>query len=267
MTRRHKPHGLRITMAAVLAVAVAVGAGPAGAQTPEPYTDPPFSCQVIDYGSDPPTLPAPAADPLCVRYDKTNATVSTLGIVDFLAAEPGRVAIVAAKCSYWQQDRWIIRATPDTPPLVAWNGSYWYDARSGSAGGVLRDLRIGDQPAGGEQFIEAIRPIVGDSQADELRRFVDDGGGGGLTMALPESFGFEECAQEGPTPGPDQGEEPSPGPDEGEHPTPGAGVQATTTSAAGQRQRLPATGGTIGSESLLLVAAGLAARAAARRMR
>ncbi len=222
-------------------VPVAVGAvvclgpaGPAGGQTPEPYRDPPFTCEVIDYGTEPPTLPAPAADPLCVRYDKTNITVSTLGVIDFIAAEPGRVAIFAGKCSYWQQDRWSIRLSPDTPPLLSWAGSYWYDAASGSAGGVLRDLRVADQPATGDAFIEALRPLVGDEQADAFRAFTDPGGGGGLTMALPEGFGAEFCAPAaGPAPPPGS-EAPPAGPPAGE-----ARVSATTTPSGGQ---LPATG-------------------------
>lgn len=174
-------------------VAAAVLAGPARAQQPEPYRDPPFTCAVVDYGTDPPTLPAPPQDPLCVRYDKTNLTVSTLGVIDFLAAEPGRVAIVAGKCSYWQQDHWVVRASPETPPVVSWQGSYWYDAPSASAAGILRDLRVGDQPADAATFIAALRPLVGDDAADELSSFAADGGGGGASFSLPEGFGGDPC--------------------------------------------------------------------------
>ena len=103
--------GAFVIRAALALLAIAAARASSRSRT----VDPPFTCEVIDYGTEPPELPAPADDPLCVRYDKTNITVSTLGVVDFLAAEPGRVAIVAGKCSYWQQDHWVVRATPGHP--------------------------------------------------------------------------------------------------------------------------------------------------------
>jgi hypothetical protein len=163
------------------------------AQQHEPYRDPPFTCEVIDYGAEPPDLPAPPEDPLCVRYDKTNITVSTLGVVDFLAAEPGRVAIVAGKCSYWQQDHWVVRATPESTPLVEWEGSYWYDGRTGTAAGILRGLRVGGQPADGEAFAAALAPLIGDDAAAELASYAAEGGGGGASFALPEGFAPDAC--------------------------------------------------------------------------
>ena len=204
---------MTIRRTALVALAGAtLSVSPASAQTPEPYRDPPFTCAVIDYGTEPPELPAPPQDPLCVRYDKTNITVSTLGVVDFLAAEPGRVAIVAGKCSYWQQDHWAVRASAETPPLVSWEGSYWYDAPSGSAAGILRDLRVADQPADAGTFIEALRPIVGDATAAELAAFADDGGGGGATFSLPDGFGGDPCAGSAGPPAPDDGDPTDPGP-------------------------------------------------------
>jgi hypothetical protein len=249
-------HARRLTRAALLSPALLAAAllGLASnvrAQSPEPYRDPPFTCEVVDYGTDPPTLPAPPQDPLCVRYDKTNITVSTLGAIDFLAAEPGRVAIVAGKCSYWQQDHWIIRASPDTPPLVSWEGSYWYDAPSASAAGILRDLRVADQPADATTFIAALRPIVGDEAADQMAAFADDGGGGGAAFALPEGFGGDPCAAStGPTP-------PEPGEGGGDGgPAPPAEDPDAAPAAA-----LPATGG---SHALAIVAALLVLAAAIR---
>lgn len=231
-----------------------ITASPAAAQTPEPYRDPPFSCEVIDYGKEAPTLPAPEDDPLCVRYDKTDITVSTLGAVDFLAGEPGRVALVAGKCSYWQQDHWIIRVSPETPPIVSWQGSYWYDAHSGSAGGILRDLHVADQPASGEAFIEAIRPLVGDEQADQFRQFADDGGGGGMSMRLPDGFGMEQCAAA-------PGEDPQPAP--GDPTTTTAPPSDTTTAPT-----LPSTGVAIpGLAVAALVGAGALTTATSRRTR
>src|SRR5690606_28182595 len=81
----------RLAMVALGAGLLLASAPSAGAQQPEPYRDPPLACAVIDYGSDPPPIPGPTDDPLCVRYDKTNATVSDLQALDFLAAEPGRI--------------------------------------------------------------------------------------------------------------------------------------------------------------------------------
>ena len=258
MILSHRPGGphLPTLVAAILAMAAFTPTA-ASAQTPEPYRDPPFTCEVIDYGKEAPTLPAPEDDPLCVRYDKTDITVSTLGAVDFLAAEPGRVALVAGKCSYWQQDHWIVRASPEAPPIISWRGSYWYDARTGSAGGVLRDLRIGDQPASGEAFIEAMRPLVGDEQADQFRQFADDGGGGGMSMQLPDGFGIDQCAA---APGGDGD------PTSGEPPT------TTPTTAAAPTARsaptsLPATGLAVPGLAFALLGAGALIAAAARRTR
>lgn len=230
---------LRRSAGTMSAIALIVAASPVGAQTPEPYRDPPFACDVIDYGTDPPPIPGPDDDPLCVRYDKTNITVSTLEAVDFLAAEPGRVAIAAAKCSFWQQDEWAIRAAPDTPVLVGWTGSYWYDATSGSAAGILRDLRVADQPASADAFIEAVRPIVGDEQADAFAAFTDEDGGGGLTMALPDGFAFEECATGSDDDGGDGSE---PDPEQGDEPGAADPTSTSTPVARTAPASLPATG-------------------------
>lgn len=178
-----------------MVAALAGGTGPAAAGPLAPYHDPPFTCAVIDYGTSPPSLPAPEHDPLCVRYDKTNITVSNLGAVDFLAAEPGRVAIVAGKCAYWQQDHWVVRAAPGTTPLVEWQGSYWYDATTGTAAGIVRGFRVNGEPADGRRFVEAVRPLVGDAVADQLAPFAADGGGGGSSFALPAAFGAGVCTR------------------------------------------------------------------------
>jgi hypothetical protein len=250
---------MKIRRAALVAVAgAALGAAPVRAQTPEPYRDPPFTCVVVDYGTDPPEVPAPPQDPLCVRYDKTNITVSTLGVVDFLAAEPGRVAIVAGKCSYWQQDHWVVRASPETPPLVSWEGSYWYDAPSGSAAGILRDLRVADQPADAQTFLEALRSVFGDATADQLAAFADEGGGGGATFSLPEGFGGDPCAASAEPPPPDDGG--------GGGPAPGGG--GGSGDGEGTTSQLPETGSHhpvwLAALLLLLVGAVRGAQRAAR---
>jgi len=229
-----------LTSGLVAVPVVLVLGGTASAQTPEPYRDPPFTCDLYDYGTDAPPIPGPADDPLCVRYDKTNVTVSTLEAVDFLAAEPGRVTIVAGKCSFWQQDEWAIRASPETPVLVSWSGSYWYDAVTGSAGGVLRDLEVAEQPASADAFIEAMRPLVGDEQADDFARFTDEGGGGGLTMSLPDGFGYEACrAGDGEPEQPTDETPPADDTDPSGDSSPGQDTAGTARTAA-----LPATGST-----------------------
>jgi hypothetical protein len=182
--------------AAVLATFVggllAIGPG-ARAEEPAPYDDPPFTCTVIDYGTEAPALPGPADDPLCVRYDKTNITVSTLEALDFLAGEPGRVGLAAGRCSYWQQDHWAVRLAPGLTPLVEWEGSYWYDVRTGRGAAIARGLRVGGRPADGTAFVEALRPLIGDAAADDLERYAADGGGGGASFSLPDGFALPSC--------------------------------------------------------------------------
>jgi len=245
--------------------AMVLGAPAALAQEvppPEPYRDPPFTCEVIDYGTEAPTLPPPEADPLCVRYDKTNITVSTLEVVDFLAAEPGRVAIVAGRCAYWQRDHWTVRVAPDTTPLVEWEGSYWYDARTGTAAGILRGLRVGGQPADGAAFADALRPLVGDENADQLAAFSAEGGGGGATFALPDGFAYPDCAG----PGGDQPPADDQPPGDESIPAPSA---ATVSAGSGVGSSLPRTGSSPPlpaalAAAMAAAAAGVLVRRAAR---
>ena len=46
-----------------------------------------------------------------------------------------------------------MRATPESTPIVEWEGSYWYDAPTGSAGGILGNLRVAGEPADGTAFV------------------------------------------------------------------------------------------------------------------
>jgi hypothetical protein len=245
------------TFAAALTVVVSMP-GAARGQSVEPYRDPAFTCEVVDYGTSPPTLPAPPQDPLCVRYDKTNITVADLGVVDFLAAEPGRIAIAAGKCRYWQQDHWVVRAAPDTTPVVEWEGSYWYDALTGAGAGILRNLRVGGQPADGAEFADAMAPLVGDETAERMRAFAAEGGGGGATFALPEGFGLAACDTEAP---PDPGPGTSPPVDPPAVPPDASGGNAAVVRGADDL-RLAATGETSMAITALVV---LALAAAARR--
>ncbi|HVX19442.1 MAG TPA: hypothetical protein VHA73_15570 [Acidimicrobiales bacterium] len=175
----------------LLALTTMAGSPPAGAQqapgpgAPSPYHDPSFTCHVYDYGTRPPTIPGPADDPLCVRYDKRNIDLGTPGFVDFLQAEPGRVAIVAGKCGYWQQDRWEVRIPLFRTPLVEWSGSYWYDGRTLQAGAAARAMKVAGQPVGGQAFLSAIASLFGSAAASRLAPYVDAGGGGGISYDIP----------------------------------------------------------------------------------
>lgn len=191
--RRVRRTARALAAAAAAAAILTTTAAPADAQQPEPYQDPPFDCEVIDYGQAAPPVPGPPDDPLCVRYDKTHATVSDLRILDFLAAEPGRFGIflVPPRCAYWQQDHWVVRLHPLLPPLVSWRGSYWYDASTLSGGAVMRDLRVLGLPVAAHAFVDALAPLIGPEQAAALRAFTDPGGGGGVTVRIPAGTGLD----------------------------------------------------------------------------
>ena len=118
--------------------------------------------------------------------------------VDFLAAEPTRVTIIAGKCSYWQQDHWVVRLTPDTTPIVEWEGSYWYDARTGTAAGIVRNFRIAGQPVDGYAFADSVEPFIGQDAADQIRPYSAEGGGGGASFALPQGLGEDVCPSSTP---------------------------------------------------------------------
>lgn len=254
---------LVLGIAAVVAGMVTAVAS-AGAQQPEPYEDPPFACEVIDFGSEPPTIPGPADDPLCVRYDKTNATVSDLQALDFLAAEPGRIGLVAVppRCAYWQQDHWIVRLDPSLPPVVSWRGSYWYDASSGAGGAVMRDLQVGGVPVAADAFIDAIAALIGPEQAEALRAFTDPGGGGGVSFALPDGVGLG--CRAAPDPSDELAAQPtSPGPASAPTSTTTDSLVAARAAAPGT---LPVTGAPVGlATPLALVAVALLTTSALRR--
>jgi hypothetical protein len=253
-TPRPSPAALAIRLLVIAAVVLLAGVtAPAAAQgLPEPYEDPPFACTVHDYGLTAPPLIAPPDDPLCVRYDKTNATLADLGILDFLAGEPGRLTMVAGKCGYWQQDHWVVGVGAGLPPVIAWVGSYWYDLRTGTAGAALRSLEVLGQPADATTFIATLRPLVGDDVAARLAPYADPDGGGGVSYALPPGTTDGLC---GPAVAPAAVD----------------ALAATTTSTAAPTPatgtkpggRLPATGG---NPHLLLGGALLALAVAGRHL-
>ncbi len=125
---------------------------------------------------------------------------------------------------------------------------------------MLRDLRVADQPASAEAFIGALALVIGEEQANALREYADDGGGGGASFSLPEGFAAGDACASGeeptPTPPPDPAD-PDPDPD----PAPRTPDEPVASSGG----RLPATGATaLPTIGLVLLAASLALAAARR---
>ena len=88
--------------------------------------------------------PTRAADPFCVEFDKRSQNVTDLGIVDFLAKEPARVAAAALKCFYHQTDHWTGSVVQGQPPeLWHWDGRYFFDKAKAVGGVSLSNLRFG----------------------------------------------------------------------------------------------------------------------------
>jgi hypothetical protein len=185
--------GLAILTAALAAPASAVAAGTADSPSGlQPYVDPSFRCPTVHhYGNgkapDPLTL---KGDPLCVVYNKRDITADNGGLIRFLEAEPARFA-VAGKCRYWQRDHWRIRIDRGLTTVVGWDGSYWFDLKNGSGGGILRHFEIGGQPASAKQAAAAIRP-VSPQLAKQIKRFGAKGGGGGASISF--GAGYPQCA-------------------------------------------------------------------------
>jgi hypothetical protein len=140
---------LRPVTAAALALATSLLlAASAPAAVIAPYDGQnPFRCKVQNAGLGV-AFPNPAADPFCVKYDKTQQNVTDFGIVDFLLLEPARVLAAAGKCFYNQTDHWTGWVIQDgQPELWNWKGNYFFDLARGIAGAHMDDLRIGGEPA------------------------------------------------------------------------------------------------------------------------
>src|SRR5213082_1082030 len=76
----------------------------------------PFNCE-LQYAGFGTSFPHPEADPFCVDFDKRRQNVTQLGVVDFLAQEPARVAAASPKCFYFQSDHWrgsVAQGDPST---------------------------------------------------------------------------------------------------------------------------------------------------------
>jgi hypothetical protein len=101
----------------------------------------PFRCALQDVGTGT-AFPDPGADPFCVEFDKTTQNVTDLGLVEFLALEPARVAAASTKCFYYQVDHWtgsIVQGQP--PELWHWDGAYFFDKARAIGGVYVSNLR------------------------------------------------------------------------------------------------------------------------------
>lgn len=96
----------------------------------------PFVCELQQAGLGP-TGPNPAADPYCVEFDKRHQNVAQLGVVQFLALEPARVAAASDKCFYFQSDHWrgSVVQEDGTTKTYEWDGHYFFD-KARAEGGV-----------------------------------------------------------------------------------------------------------------------------------
>jgi hypothetical protein len=156
------------TVTTVLAAAIAVLAAPAGA----PAFDivgydgsNPFSCELQQVGTGV-DFPDPGADPFCVEYDKTHQNVTELGVVDFLANEPARVAIAGDKCFYYQRDHWrgSVEQGYEQSETYNWDGGYFIDRARGVGGVYVENFTVNNtsvDPTGLPGFPEAWKPYFG----------------------------------------------------------------------------------------------------------
>lgn len=150
-----------------------------------PYRDPSFRCTFVRYGNgQAPQLGSVPQDPLCVDYDKRDITLTDGGALRFLLAEPGRVLVAVPKCRYWQVDHWSIQVAPGDPPILRFNGSYWFDQGAGTGGAILRDFTVLGQPVGPSQAAALLAPLDPPLAAAVAAYGAGPGGGGGAGFAL-----------------------------------------------------------------------------------
>ncbi len=140
---------MRLLLAGACASLLALCAGPAAAaQEPSGPWDGanPFECtlQNVGFGTD---FPQPGADPFCVEFDKREQNVTELGVVDFLAQEPARVAAASDKCFYYQHDHWRGSIVQDNAATetYGYDGSYYFDKARGAGGVHVANFRVAGQ--------------------------------------------------------------------------------------------------------------------------
>jgi hypothetical protein len=185
----NRAHARAITGLAAVLIAL-TGAAPASAEPLEPYDGrKPFRCDVqrVGTGTD---FPAPKADPFCVGYDKRNQNVAALGIVDFLAQEPARVAAVFGKCFYLQRDKWRSSVYTDgSLEIYNWRGSYFIDLAAGIGGAYVKKARALGY-GGDPEFVD----LAPDFMADFVH---PTGAGGMMSFRVPAD---PACAERVATP-------------------------------------------------------------------
>jgi hypothetical protein len=191
--------GLMVPAAAILAAAAAgAAAQPVTSQMPKPpkpYTSPPFAkhCHFRHFGE---AVAPPASgykdDPLCVDYAKRDITVDNGGAARFVLAEPARFAIALKPCRYWQVDHWSVQIDRGFTAIVRWDGSYWFDKGRGIGAALLRNFRVGGQPAGADQaaaFVGMVSPTL----AAQIRRYGAGAGGSGGGSSFDLGGGDPTC--------------------------------------------------------------------------
>ena len=130
-------------MGALAAAVLALSMLPIGGSTWDGTN--PFNCTVQDAGLNA-TGPAPAADPYCVRFDKTHQSITDLGSVDFLLKEPARTATAVPKCFYDQEDHWRASITPGGPAIYEFTGHYFFDKAHSDGGVWITNLSLLGHP-------------------------------------------------------------------------------------------------------------------------
>jgi hypothetical protein len=106
----------------------------------------PFVCELQNAGTGT-TIAHPAADPLCVQYDKRHQNVDQLGVVDFLSKEPARFALAGDKCFYFQSDHWrssVVQSNGATK-IYEWDGHYFFNKATGEGGAWVTNFNINGQ--------------------------------------------------------------------------------------------------------------------------
>ena len=152
--------------AALMTACCLAAAAPAAGAPSGPWDGAnPFQCTVqnVAFGT---AFPDPEADPFCVEFDKRRQNLTELGLVDFLAQEPARVAAASDKCFYFQHDHWrsSVIAQDGATQTYNWDGSYYFDKAKGSGGAYVENFTINNQsgdPTTMPGFPEEWKPYFG----------------------------------------------------------------------------------------------------------
>jgi hypothetical protein len=111
----------------------------------------PFRCELQQAGTGA-TVADPDADPFCIEFDKRHQNVTELGVADFLANEPARVAAASPKCFYFQSDHWrgsVVQSDGSTK-TYEWDGHYFFNKATGDGGAWVTNFTVGGQPDPGQ---------------------------------------------------------------------------------------------------------------------